>query len=184
MEKPLFNWKQLEVSPTEAERARNLIEEDWTVSTFVEALDLLKSQRRRRAISIEDFTKGLIEIARATERFISHNEAFTETEIRLQNRMMEGFIELLCEGLRTFRGYCPYGEELERLRNSFKRRELSPRDYWKRLINLSVQILGYLHDADIPPKYLRFILSIIMSFVDYFQCVLIHKRELVEDFSD
>jgi hypothetical protein len=96
--------------------------------------------------------------------------------------MLEGFVELLCECLQLFTDGCPFVKRFEGLRSRYEKGELNIREYWKELIELAVDILNFLHDADIPPKYLRYILSVILAFVDYFQCVLIHKRELVEDF--
>jgi hypothetical protein len=182
MERPLFNWRDLEISPAEAEKAKLLVEDSQIIATFLKALDLLKLQRRNRSISIEEFTRGLMEVATAIERFLEHDEAFTDTEVKLQTHMLEGFIDLLCESLELFGEGCPFGNRFEDLKDKFKKGALSRRDYWRSLIGLTTEVLNFFHDSDIPPKHLRYVLSIILSFVDYFQCVLIHKRELVEDF--
>jgi len=180
--KPVFNWKDFEISPEEAQKAKNLVEDNQIITTFLAALDLLKEQRRLRTITIDEITKGLIEIATAIEKFIEYTDAFTDLEIKLQINMLEGFIDVLCDSLKTFGQTCPVEKRFNELKGMFDRGKMERVKYWKELIHLTVELLNYIHDLEIPPKYLRFVLSVILAFVDYFQCVLIHKRELVEDF--
>jgi len=177
-----FNWKDGDLTREDAERARSIVNNGAVVSTFLDALNLLKERRLKRSVSIEDFTRGLIEIATGIEKFLEHADAFSDLEIRLQIKMLEGFVEVLCDYLKTLRGECPYLKSFEELKRKREGGELPDRDYWRELIELTVRVLNFIHDANLPPSQLRFVLSVVLAMVDYFQCWLLHKKELVEDF--
>ncbi len=184
--RPRFNWKELGVKPEEAKAAKDLVQDIFIVTTFLDALDKLKEERRKRTIELDEFVKGLIEIISAIEYFIQYENSFTDIEINLQIGMLEKFIEVSFIFLKQIDldKEHSFEEEYRKLREKYKKGSISTREYWKNLIVLSVKILKFIHNSRIDPILLRFLLSAILAIADYYQCVLILKRELVEDFAE
>ncbi len=162
--------------------AKPLVDDDVVIQTFFDVLDTLKEKRRKREITVEDFAKGLLEVAASAEKFINYEGSFTDFELQIQTGILIRVIEALCEILKDVG--CRLGVEnrCRELRDRYRRGIISLRDYWKGLLKLSLELFRTVHDCKIPPEKLRFILPVILSLVDFLQCTLMHKRELVEDF--
>ncbi len=147
-------------------------------STFFAAYESLVDARKRRLISTDEFIKGLLEIIRALSLFSEYERAFDDTEIKMQSAVLNGFLHVLNTFLDEVSDKAaPFNEELETLKLKRLNGQLDTKAYWKALLEMVISSAEKLHEIPLAEDKKRYIIPFLVSFIKYFHCLLVQKRE-------